>query len=129
MAAAMKANLDLPSSSKAGTEQRVTISTSLFAVNTCTETSADNETAGNDVNKDKESDYFCMVINASIFYNRLLPLIKKSSVTNKGNTIVPDSGETSHMSNNISVLEDDYAACNNVSVLMDNETGLPDLGY
>ena len=42
--------------------------------------------------------------------------------------IVPDSGATSHMREDISVLEDDYVSCNDVFVLMGDGAEIPVLG-
>ena len=45
------------------------------------------------------------------------------------NGIVPDSGSTSHMRKDRLVFEDNYAACNDLFVLMGDGTEIPVLGY
>ena len=43
--------------------------------------------------------------------------------------IVPDSGATSHMRRNRMDFEDDYIACNDVFVLIGDNSEIPVLGY
>ena len=113
----------------------------------------DAKTAVNDVNKDNESDYFCIVINGILkpldriasdgTIRKCISVAKhciyiirystspddKTSLVTDNDEIVPDSGVTSHTRKNISVYEDEYVACNNVFVLMGDGTEIPVLGY
>ena len=102
--------------------------TGQFVRNAWTETSIDTETVVNDVNKDKESDYCCIVINIilkpldciasggtirkcvsvakyciNIVHSSASPDDIISSVTNDDNKIVPGNGATLYMRKNLSV--------------------------
>ena len=150
---AIKANLDSQSTPKASTGRCVTVATGWFARNVWDDTSVDAGTAINDVNKDNESDYVCLVINGllklldciasdgtirkyisvarhyiNIVCSSISPETVTSLVTND-DEIIPDSGTTSHMRKDISVFEDDYVACSNVFVLIGNGAEIPVLGY
>ena len=154
-AAAIKANLESQNQSKPGTARRVTMEgTGRFAGNAWIETTVDAETAVNDVNKDNEIDYFCIVINGILkpldciasddtirkcisFAKHCVNIVRSSitsddnqtSVNESDDEIVPDSGATLHMRRNRSVFEDDYVTCNDVFVLMGDGTEIPVLGY
>ena len=127
------------------------MATGRFSGSAWANTSVDAKTAFNNVNKNNESDYFCILINGilkSLDYIASDGTIKKcislakycinivrsstssdtSSVTNN-DEIVPDSGVTLHMRKNISVFENDYVACTNVFVLMGDQIEIPVLGY
>ena len=62
---AIKTNLDSQSTPtpKTGTGRHVTVAKGRFPGNAWTKTSVDADTAVNEINKDNESDYFCLVSN------------------------------------------------------------------
>ena len=109
---------------KAGTGRCVTVATGRFAGITWDDTSVNADTAVNDVNKDNESDYFCIVINgilkpldcfasdgtirkfvsvAKHYINIVCSSTSSVNVTSprhpmiNNDKIIPDSGATSHI--------------------------------
>ena len=67
----------------------------------------------------------CKCISVVRYGRHNVGIVQPSTVKDDSDHIVPNSGATSHMQQNISNFEDTYVTCNNVFVLMGDNLEIP----